>query len=126
MPRPRNTPRNGSRNPRQTRNTRNTRNRSSARNTVDFWGTADQLPTAEEVAPTADPYAVARSLGRPPFSGTEAIAEHHLRSVYSNAVRLSEALAAAGGLIADDDTHDDDAHIDAHDDAHVVADDVNT
>ena len=40
-----------------------------------------------------------RSLGRPPFSGHEAVSEYYLRAVYDNTVKLAEVLATAGDLL---------------------------
>lgn len=73
----------------------------SAKLVADFWGSVEKLPEVEEVPAPVDAYAVVRSLGRPPFSGHEAVSEHYLRSVCQNAVKLAEALATAGGIMAD-------------------------
>ncbi len=73
----------------------------SARMSVDFWGTPESLPAVEAVKVSADPFAVARSLGRPPFSGHEAVSEHYLRAVYQSTAKLAEALATAGGIAQD-------------------------
>ena len=73
----------------------------SARTVADFWGSVDKLPEAEEVNSSIDAYAVVRSLGRPPFSGHEAVSEHYLRAVCQNAVKLAEALAMAAGINGD-------------------------
>lgn len=67
---------------------------------VDFWGDPSSLPDAQrDVRITADPAAVARSLGPPPLPGHEAIAAHYFAAIYDRAVGLAGALAAAGGLI---------------------------
>ena len=71
----------------------------SARTSGDFWGSADKLPAVEEVTVSTDPSAVVRSLGRPPFSGHEAVSEYYLRAVYDNTVKLAEVLATAGDLL---------------------------
>ena len=72
----------------------------SARSSVDFWGSGDKLPSVEEVTINTDPSAVARSLGRPPFPGHEAVSEYYLRAVYDNSAKLAEVLATAGDLLA--------------------------
>lgn len=65
-----------------------------------FWGDASELPPeVTELTLTDDPDAVARSLGTPPLTGQEAVAQHYLAAVYGRAVRIAGALAAAGGLI---------------------------
>ena len=71
----------------------------TAKTSGDFWGSADKLPPVHEVSVTADPSAVVRSLGRPPFSGHEAVSEYYLRAVYDNTVKLAEVLATAGDLL---------------------------
>lgn len=77
----------------------------SAKTSVDFWGAASKLPKVEKVTVTSDVYAVARSLGRPPFSGHEAVSEYYLRAVYENTVKLAEVLSVAGELQADADNN---------------------
>lgn len=52
---------------------------------------------------TSDPTSTVRSLGKPPLSGREVVAEHYFEAVYQRAVAMAGALAAAGGLLADDD-----------------------
>ncbi len=81
----------------------------SAKTSVDFWGSAERLPRPQQVKATPDPYAVPRSLGRPPFAGHEAVGEHYLRAVYNHTVKLSEALAAAGKLTTDAETQPEEA-----------------
>lgn len=71
----------------------------TAKTSGDLWGSADKLPPVHEVSVTADPSAVVRSLGRPPFSGHEAVSEYYLRAVYDNTVKLAEVLATAGDLL---------------------------
>ena len=51
---------------------------------------------------TTDPTSTVRSLGKPPLTGREAIAEHYFDAVYKRAVAMAGALAAAGDLLADD------------------------
>ena len=76
---------------------------STAKTSGDFWGSTGKLPPVEEVAISADPSAVARSLGRPPFPGHEAVSEYHLRAVYDSSAKLAEVLATAGDLLASED-----------------------
>ncbi|MCY4176393.1 MAG: hypothetical protein OXD37_08700 [Acidimicrobiaceae bacterium] len=79
----------------------------SAKTASDFWGEVDKLPSVEEVVVSPDPSAVVRSLGRPPFSGHEAVSEYYLRVVYDNTAKLAEVLATAGDLLessADNDS----------------------
>jgi hypothetical protein len=69
-----------------------------------FWrgsGSQEQ-PAAEKIRPTTDPGAVPRSLGEPPLTPDTA-APHHLAVVYEEAVRTATALAAANGLLQDDE-----------------------
>jgi hypothetical protein len=69
-----------------------------------FWGVPDAgEPEVERVIPTPDPGALPRSLGDPPLAINPAIAARHLDAVYSEAVRVATALAAANGLIDSSD-----------------------
>ena len=72
----------------------------TAKTAGDFWGSQEKLPAVEEVVITSDPSAAARSLGRPPFPGHEAVSEYYLRAVYDSSVKLAEVLATAGDLLA--------------------------
>jgi hypothetical protein len=66
----------------------------------DFWGT--HLPVPEPVAsvrPADNPAAVVKSLGPPPLTGHEVIAEHYFAAVYEKAAKSASALAAASGLL---------------------------
>lgn len=66
----------------------------------DFWGA--HLPVPEPVAsvrPADNPAAVVRSLGSPPLTGHETIAEHYFAAVYEKAAKSASALAAASGLL---------------------------
>ena len=75
-----------------------------------FWGDAAALPQPRsDIRITEDPAAVARSLGQPPLTGHEAIAEHYFTAVYDRAVTLASAVATAGGLISQEDLLDDDS-----------------
>jgi hypothetical protein len=88
---------------RQTR--RGAKNRRKPRAKADnLWADGGYAPTAAEpIRPTPDPAAVPRSLGDPPLTPDTA-AEHHLAVVYEEAVRTATALAAANGLLTEDET----------------------
>lgn len=69
-----------------------------------FWGKADVAPApAQPIRPTRDTDAVPRSLGEPPLVPNPAAAQRQLAVVYEEAVRTATALAAANGLLADED-----------------------
>ena len=73
---------------------------------VDFWGRPDDVPPpVTRIRPTADPAALPRSLGDPPLGPNPAASAHHLAVIYEEAVRAGTALAAASGLL--DDEEDD-------------------
>ena len=91
------------------RNRRNKQSPSTKQAGVAFWGDASQLPPPRsDVRITEDPAAVPRSLGQPPLTGHEAIAEHYFTAVYDRAVTLAGAVATAGGLISQEELPDDD------------------
>jgi hypothetical protein len=70
--------------------------------TSGFWGRVDDSTAApERISPTPEPAALPRSLGSPPLAPGSAAA--HLAVVYEEAVRTATALAAANGLLADDE-----------------------
>ncbi len=74
---------------------------------TEFWGSPEALADqARTVRLTTQPSAVVKSLGRPPLSGHQNVAEHYFTAVYDRAVGLGGALAAAGGLLAEDDQPD--------------------
>jgi hypothetical protein len=65
-----------------------------------FWG--ESLPDPSDEAPlrvTPDPTALVRSLGIPPLPGQEHASGLYFEAVYTQAVRMAAALAAAGDLI---------------------------
>jgi len=68
-----------------------------------FWG---DVALAEREEPpvyiTGDPAAVVRSLGSPPLSGHETVAEHYFDAVYERSVGLASALAAAADLLEEE------------------------
>jgi hypothetical protein len=71
---------------------------------ADFWGKPTEGPPSDrKVRPTIDPGAVVRSLGDPPLGPNPATAAHHLTAIYEEAVRAATALAAANGLLEDDE-----------------------
>ena len=66
----------------------------------DFWGHHRESPAERPaIRPTTDPGSLPRSLGDPPLGPR---AEGTLGEVYKEAVRAATALAAANGLLADD------------------------
>ena len=70
---------------------------------TDFWGKASEGPPSDrKVRPTIDPGAVVRSLGDPPL-GNPATTALQLTAIYEEAVRAATALAAANGLLEDDE-----------------------
>ena len=76
-----------------------------------FWGHSGSQDDAArtEVAlirPTPDPAALVRSLGPAPLALDPAVVERHLTAVYEEAVRAATALAAANGLLAEDEDSD--------------------
>ena len=72
-------------------------------NTRDFWGTSFPPPEpADTVTMADDATAMVRSLGTPPLTGQEAVAEHYFTAVYVKAAALASALAAADGLLETD------------------------
>jgi hypothetical protein len=73
-----------------------------------FWGTATHAGPAESIRPTSDPAAVVRSLGPPPLALDGSMVERHLTAVYEEAVRAATALAAANGLLAEEEAADGD------------------
>ena len=69
-----------------------------------FWGQPSQSATETAlIRPTPEPAALVRSLGPAPVALDPALVERHLTAVYEEAVRAATALAAANGLLAEDD-----------------------
>ena len=69
-----------------------------------FWGTNRERPDrTSQIRPTSDPGVLVRSLGAPPLAMDATAATRHLTAVYEEAVRAATALAAANGLLAEDD-----------------------
>jgi uncharacterized Zn finger protein len=69
-----------------------------------FWGQANpSTGEAAQIRPTSDPAALVRSLGPAPLALDPAVVERHLTAVYEEAVRAATALAAANGLLAEDE-----------------------
>jgi hypothetical protein len=75
-----------------------------------FWGPpAGETPPAGGtvsiggIRPTDTPDAVVRSLGTPPLAHNDYDTRRHFRAVCEEAVRAATALAAANGLLVDDD-----------------------
>ena len=73
-----------------------------------FWGDPGVLPEPRtDLRITDDAPAVARSLGQPPLTGHEIIAEAYFAAVYDRAVTLAGALATAAGLLTPDELADE-------------------
>ncbi|HUE59027.1 MAG TPA: hypothetical protein VMO88_05550 [Acidimicrobiales bacterium] len=71
-----------------------------------FWGRIETEAEPVKITPTGDPAAVVRSLGAPPLPLDPGQVERHLTAVYEEAVRAATALAAANGLLAEDEDPD--------------------
>ena len=72
-----------------------------------FWGTAFvPAESTLSIRPTSVPAAVVRSLGPPPLALDPALVERHFTAVYEEAVRAATALAAANGLLAEEEDGD--------------------
>ena len=96
-----------SRSRRPAKQTKNRGNRAAP--VRDFWGSADSVPdVVTMVRPALDPSALVRSLGQPPLTSHEVIAEHYFRAVYDKGAGLAIALAAGSGLLATGSPDDDD------------------
>ena len=73
---------------------------------VDLWRPVPPLPEVEPIVPATDPTALLRSLGDPPPPMPGA-AEIAMAQVIDRAAGLATALAAAGGLLAEEGAGDD-------------------
>lgn len=82
------------------------RRRSPAARAAELWRPVAPLDPPEPITPAPDPTAVLRSLGEPPLQGQGVIAEHYLAAVVEQAAGLATALAAASGLLQQDDPAD--------------------
>jgi hypothetical protein len=71
-----------------------------------FWGKDDNDREPVKLRPTGDPAAMVRSLGAPPLPLDPGLVERHLTAVYEEAVRAATALAAANGLLQEDEDRD--------------------
>jgi hypothetical protein len=71
-----------------------------------FWGRAENDTDPVKLRPTGDPAAMVRSLGPPPLPLDPGLVERHLTAVYEEAVRAATALAAANGLLQEDEDRD--------------------
>ena len=74
---------------------------------VDLWRPVPQLPPPTPIAPATEPAALVGSLGHPPLAEQSVVAEHYLAAVVERAATLANALAAAGGLLAEVDERDE-------------------
>ena len=80
------------------------RRKNNAKSSRDFWGDPSKLPAeSERVRITTSPAAVVQSLGPPPLTGQEQAAGHYFEAVYERAVMMAGALAAASGLVQEDE-----------------------
>ncbi len=76
------------------------RRKNTAKAARDFWGDPSKLPTEQvRVGVTTTPGAVPSSLGQPPLTGQESAAQHYFDAVYTRAVVMAGALAAASDLV---------------------------
>jgi hypothetical protein len=75
---------------------------------LDLWRPVPQLADPAPIVPPADPTTMIRSLGDPPLQGQAVVGEHYLAAVVERASGLATALAAAGGLLAQPEAHDED------------------
>jgi hypothetical protein len=98
---------------RRTRRSGSKRRRKPKVSPAEFWGDPSlEVPAPRPIEVSDDPASVVRSLGPPPLAGQERAAEAAFELLYDRAVSLAGALAAAGGLLADDESEgDDDAPI---------------
>ena len=76
------------------------------RKPADFWRAMPEPELPDDITPATDPTAVLRSLGTPPLPGQGGASEHYVAAVIERASGLATALAAAAGLLADDDEDD--------------------
>jgi hypothetical protein len=81
---------------------------------VDLWRPVPPLPDVSPIVPAGDPTALVRSLGDAPLSVPGAAAGITIAAVVDRAAGLATALAAAGGLLAEqadgtDDVDPDDS-----------------
>jgi hypothetical protein len=79
---------------------RNARGRNSR---VDLWRAVPPAPEPKLIQPAVDPTALVRSLGPPQLPGQTAYAEHYLAAVVERAAAMAGAVAAAAGVIAEQD-----------------------
>lgn len=86
----------------------NRRRRSGQVKRVELWRAVPELPEPEPVEPVKDASAVLRSLDTPPLPGQAVVAMHRFAAVAVEAAKTATALAAAGGLLADDGDDTDD------------------
>lgn len=92
--------RSGSNKPKAAGKSRSRSRKSKKKQQRSFWGETVLAEREEQPIKIADePSAVVRSLGSPPLSGHETVAEHYFDAVYDRAVGLASALAAAADLL---------------------------
>ena len=71
---------------------------------TDLWRDVPAAPSPGVVVPASDPTALLRSLGDPPLTGQSVMAGRYMAAVVQRAAGLATALAAAGGLLAEEPT----------------------
>lgn len=91
--------------PRRRSKKRSSRNR-QGQQPIEFWRSVPELGDIEPIRPSPDPTAVIRSLGTPPLTGQAAVADHYLAAAVERSAQMATALAAAAGLLGDDEPDD--------------------
>jgi len=90
--------------PRRTKAPARRGRRRRPQSTRNFWGNAEAFDNAPElIRPSAEPTAMLQSLGPPQLPGGDTIAVHYFAAVYQRAAAMAVALAAASGLLDDED-----------------------
>jgi hypothetical protein len=69
---------------------------------TDLWRDVPAPAAPDAITPAADPTALLRSLGDPPLTGQSVMAGRYMAAVVQRAAGLATALAAAGGLLAEE------------------------
>jgi hypothetical protein len=81
----------------------NRRRRPKRKPAIDLWRDVPAAPAPGVVRPASDPTAMLRSLGDPPLTGQSVMAGRYMAAVVQRAAGLATALAAAGGLLEEDE-----------------------
>jgi hypothetical protein len=88
---------------RRSNQNRRRRNAKNKQKRVDLWRPVAPLEAPAPIRPAPDPTALLRSLGDPPLQGQGQVAGHYVAAVVEKAAGLATALAAAAGLLDNDD-----------------------